>query len=119
MKFRLRSAHFFPGDMYLKGDKELGGGEDGGTLVGDGTPYPVVPLSAVPGREQVMTPTMEMVPLDEEAEAALEEERVRLDATQASMIPIEQLARHLETTRISDQHEEKYVPGFNHTRRGK
>lgn len=118
MKFRLRSAHYWPGDLYLEGDRERGGGEDG-TVVGDGTQYPITVLSKYNPRlrEQVMLPTLEMVPLDAEAEAALEEEQQRLDATQASMIPIEQLARQMEAGRISDQHEATYVPGFDNARR--
>jgi hypothetical protein len=118
MKFRLRSAHYFPGDMYLIGDRETGG-DSGGTIVGDGTQYPVVALSKRPEKEQCMTPTLEMVPLDEEAEEALLEEQARIDATAGSMIQIEELAQQMAALSVSDKHEVKYVPGFDNARRGK
>lgn len=118
MKFRLRSAHYWPGDLYLVGDKEKGGGEDG-TIVGDGTPYKIVPFSKRSLTEPCMTPTMEMEPLDEEAEEALLEEQERLNASAASMVPIEQLARQMESLKVNDEHETKYVPGFDKARRGK
>lgn len=99
MKFRLLSAHYFDGDKYLEGDKENENtkGENMGTVVGDGTPYPV------------RWPTLEMLPLDPEAEALLEKERERLRLNQASMNPIEELSM--------DAYEAEYVPAFNTRRR--
>ena len=112
MKFRLLSAHYFPDDMYLYGDKERQGE---GTLVGDGTPYKVVALSkAKPGE---MTPTLNMEPLDDEAREALEEETERLNSSQASMLPIEQLARTIGLMQTMDMHEATYIPGTANVKR--
>lgn len=98
MKFRLKSAHYFDGDIYLPGDVETAGqGEERGTIVGDGTPY------------KIKWPTLEMEPLDEEAEKWLEKERERLIKNDASMTPVEDLAM--------DSYEKEYVPGFNTRRR--
>lgn len=114
MQFRLKSAHYFPNDMYLPGDRETG---DNGTVVGDGTRYPVVKFSErKPGD---MTPTIEMEPLDEDAEAALEEERERLASVDGGVLLMEQLAQQLQTMQVSDPHDAKYIPGFGNTRRGK
>jgi hypothetical protein len=114
MKLRLKSAHYFPDDKYLYGDKER---EGEGTLVGDGTPYPVVAFSkAKPGE---MCPTLEMEPLDDEAREALEEEHERLAATQASMLPLEQLARTIGQVQNMDMYEQQYVPGQGNVKRGK
>lgn len=107
MKFKLKAAHFFPGDVYLEGEKEV---DDKAVVVGDGTPYPVVALSkAKPGE---MTPTVLMEPLDDEAREALEEEEERLSKATASMVPLEQLARTMEAAFISDDHERRSIPGF-------
>lgn len=97
-KYRLLSAHYFPNDMYLEGDKERKDkGDEAGTIVGDGTPY------------TVQWPTLEMAPLDEEAEAMLERERERLRINDAEMNPVESLAM--------DSYEENYIPGSNRRRR--
>ena len=104
MKFRLKSAHYFDGDIYLPGDTEMATvpnprNPDGpnGTIVGDGTPY------------KVKWPTLEMEPLDEEATEWLKKEEARLIANSASMNPVEDLAM--------DSYEQNYVPGFNTRRR--
>ena len=84
-KFRLLAAHQLrntdlKADVLLLGDKETEHlGDERGTLVGDGTPYPVVHA------------TLEMLPLDAEAEAMLNVERERLSRNHASMNPIDQL----------------------------
>lgn len=101
-KYRLLSAHTFnvDGGVYLEGDKELfdaGKGEEMGAIVGDGTKYPV------------QWPTLEMVALDEEAEAMLERERERLRINDATMNPVEELAM--------DSYEENYIPGSGRRRR--
>lgn len=101
-KYRLLTAHTFnvEGGVYLLGDKEvfdMGKGDEGGTVVGDGTPYPV------------QWPTLEMVPLDKEAEDMLNKERERLRINDASMSPVEELAM--------DGFEENYIPGSNKRRR--
>jgi hypothetical protein len=97
-KYRLRTAHYLPEDKLLPGDleNEQFHGPERGTIVGDGTPYPI------------KWPTLEMVALDDEAEAMLEKERERITANNASMNPIEELSL--------DAYETEYVPGFN-TRR--
>ncbi len=94
MRFRLRSAHYFPEDYLLMGDKENEHlGNERGTIVGDGTPY------------KVTSPTTEMVPLDEEAEEALalEIDRVKRNG---SMNPVDQLPLN------TDAWETRNVPGF-------
>jgi len=50
MRFKLLSKHYFPGDLLV----------DEGTIVGDGTPYPVT------------QPSNAMDPLDDEAQAAVD-----------------------------------------------
>jgi hypothetical protein len=98
MKFRLKSAHYLDGDVYLPGDAEMGWkGDEAGTIIGDGTPY------------KVKWPTLEMEPLDEEAEKFLEKERHRLTTNEASMNPVEELSM--------DSYEREYVPAFNTRRR--
>ena len=100
MKFRLKSAHFIEGDKWLPGDKENEHlGDDKGTIVGDGTPH------------QIKSPTLEMVPLDEEAEKALDAEMERLARNSASMNPVDQLPVR------GDDYDERYVPGFPGTKR--
>lgn len=111
MKFRLLSAHYFPNDKLALGDTELSDrGEEKGTIVGDGTEYPICPLSAP--KVGAMFPTLEMAPLDDEAEEALQEERERLNRNAASMTPLEQLPLQ------GDDYERRYVPGFNVKREG-
>ena len=107
-KFRLRSAHQLRNselktDMWLPGDKETEHlGDERGTLVGDGTLYPVVHA------------TLEMVALDEEGEEMLQREQVRLSNNHASMNPVDQLPITLQqllgTER--DDYDDRYVPGF-------
>lgn len=106
-KFRLLSAHQLrhnqyshAGDMWLPGDKENEHlGDEKGTLVGDGTPYPVV------------SATLEMIPLDEEAEAMIEAEKERLAKGAGTMNPIDQLSTIMQANR--DDYEERYIPGFD------
>jgi hypothetical protein len=98
-KYRLLSAHYLEGDHWLPGDKENDQlGEQKGTIVGDGTPY------------KVKWPTLEMEPLDEEAEAMIGLEQARLATNEASMNPIEDM-------NLEDGWEKDFVPGFNTRRR--
>lgn len=93
-KFRLRSAHFLPNDIWLPGDNEnIAKGDEMGSLVGAGTPY------------QINWPTLEMEPLNEEAKQWLELERQRLTMNDASMNPIDDLP--------VDDYEANYIPGLN------
>jgi hypothetical protein len=95
-KFRLLSAHFFTGDKWLPGDKEMETvGPERGTIVGAGTEH------------EVRWPTLEMEPLNEQATDWLELERERLAANDASMNPVEDI----------DMIDEQYVPGLNVRRR--
>lgn len=112
MKFRLRSAHYFPNDKLLLGDNETADkGEEKGTIVGDGTEWPMCALSApVAG---AMFPTIEMIALDEEAEEALAEEEGRLRANMAAMNPLDKLPMQMGAAASMDTFEERYVPGFN------
>ena len=88
-------------DVWLPGDKENEHlGDDRGTLVGDGTPYVVV------------SATIEMVPLDAEAEGMLAAEEKRLVANSASMNPVDQLPVIMEALLKRDDYESKYIPGF-------
>lgn len=98
-RYRLLSAHYLEGDVLLYGDKENEHlGEEKGVIVGDGTPY------------KVKWPTLEMHPLDEDAEKMLEKERARLVANDASMNPVDEL-------NLEDAWEKDYVPGSNLRRR--
>lgn len=88
-KFRLKTAHVLrhnvaESEVMLMGDKELeeqGLGEEKGAIVGDGTPYPVT------------SATIDMEPLDDEAREMIAAEEERLTQNQASMQPMELLAR--------------------------
>ena len=112
-KFRLRTAHQLrhselKTDVWLPGDKENEHlGDERGTQVGDGTPYPVV------------SATLEMVALDEEGRAMLEIEEARLAHASASMNPIDQLPVTLQALlgHGRDDYEDRYVPGFPGTQR--
>lgn len=105
-KFRLRIAHqmrntTYDSDVWLPGDKENEHlGDDRGTLVGDGTPYPVA------------SATIEMVPLDEEAEAMIGLEEARLARNGGGMNPVDQLPLIMQALVQKDDYEERYVPGF-------
>jgi hypothetical protein len=100
-QYRLLTAHYIEGDKWLPGDKENESyGDARGTIVGDGTEH------------KIRWPTLEMVPLDEEAEKMMERERQRLAANQASMTPVEDLALTM------DDYEARYVPGFQNAKRG-
>jgi len=105
-KFRLLAAHQLrntelKADVLLLGDRETEHlGDERGTLVGDGTPYPVVHA------------TLEMLPLDADAEAMLEVERERLASNHASMNPIDQLPVMLAQLAGRDDYDNRYVPGF-------
>lgn len=95
-KFRLLRAHYIDGDKWLPGDMENEHlGEEKGTVVGDGTPH------------KIKWPTLEMEPLDAEAEALIEKERERLIADSAAP-PVDSLPMN--------DYEKEYTPGFN-TRR--
>lgn len=99
-QYRLRSAHYMPGDKWLPGDVENENilGPEKGTIVGDGTPH------------VVNWPTLEMEPLDDEASAMIAKEMKRLEINSATMKPVENLSMHM------DQYEKNYIPGLN-TRR--
>lgn len=108
-KFRLRTAHQLRNadlkhDAWLPGDKENENlGDERGTLVGSGTPYPVTYA------------TLEMQPLDAEAEAMIETEQARLARAQASMNPVDQLPvtlREMMGVGPRDDYEDRYLPGF-------
>jgi len=108
-KFRLLAAHQLrnsdlKADVLVLGDRETEHlGEERGTLVGDGTSYPIVHA------------TLEMLPLDNEAEAMLDVERDRLASNSASMNPVDQLPVMLAGGR--DDYDNRYVPGFPGTAR--
>lgn len=98
-RYRLKSAHYIEGDKYLPGDTENEAqGPEKGTIVGDGTPH------------VIKWPTLEMEPLDEEAEKIIEKERERLTKNDAVMNPIEKLD-------LENAWEANYVPGLNIRRR--
>jgi len=103
-KFRLLSAHQLrntdlKADVLLPSDKETEHlGEERGMIVGDGTMYPVIHA------------TLEMLPLDEEAEAMLNVERERLVRNHASMNPVDQLPVQVVGGR--DDYDDRYIPGF-------
>jgi len=106
-KFRLLAAHQLrntdlKADVLLLGDRETEHlGDERGTIVGDGTPYPVIHA------------TLEMLPLDAEAEAMLDVERERLSRNHASMNPIDQLPVVLaQLTGGRDDYDDRYLPGF-------
>jgi len=97
--YRLRIPHELETNdgqrLWLPGDvtnEPLG--DERGTIVGDGTPY------------RVRWPTLEMIPLDDEARAAIRKEQERLDINQGTMNPIEALPIN------EDDYEERYVPGM-------
>ena len=106
-KFRLLAAHQLrnselKADVLVLGDRETEHlGDARGTLVGDGTPYPVIHA------------TLEMEPLDDEAEAMLTVERERLGRN--SMNPIDQLPVQMVGGR--DDYDDRYLPGFPGTER--
>lgn len=104
-RYRLLSAHYLPDDKYLLGDKETEHiREEGGAVVGDGTPH------------RVDWPTLEMEPLDDEARAMLDKERERLEKAHTSMNPIEALALQYNPM-LMDKYEEDYIPGTGQRRR--
>jgi hypothetical protein len=110
-RYRLRSAHYIDGDKWLPGDVDVKDVDerfppeegqtrsDRGTVVGAGTDH------------VIRWPTLEMVPLNAEAEHMLELERKRLDTNTASMNPVDDLPMEM------DQHEKRYIPGFPGHRR--
>ena len=112
-KFRLKSAHqmrnvHLNSDAWLPGDKENEHlGDERGTLVGTDTPYPVV------------SATLEMVALDEEAEVMIAAEEERLARNHASMNPVDQLPITLQQLVGGgrDDYDERYIPGFAGTPR--
>jgi hypothetical protein len=105
-KFRLKAAHQLrhsgvDSDVWLPGDTENEHlGDEKGTLVGDGTPYPV------------KSATIEMVALDDEAEAMIRDERDRLARNHTSMNPVEHLPTVLQALVQRDDYDDRYVPGF-------
>jgi hypothetical protein len=95
-RYRLKSAHYLAGDKWLPGDAENQHlGDERGTIVGDGTDH------------EVKWPTLEMEPLDAEAEEMIEREKARLAANNAAMNPLDELPLEM------DQYEQNYVPGLN------
>jgi hypothetical protein len=108
-RFRLRTAHALynreinNAPVVVNGDQENEHmGPDKGTIVGTGTPYPIV------------SATQEMIPLDEEAEQMIAAEEERLARAMATMNPLERLPMTLEPR---DDYDDRYVPGFPGTRR--
>jgi hypothetical protein len=79
-KYRLLRAHFLPGDKLLMGDQENESLGRPGEIVGDGTPH------------EVLWPTTDMEPLDDEARAMIKKERERIAANRGAMNPVESLA---------------------------
>jgi hypothetical protein len=110
-RFRLKTAHVmmhtsYSTEVVLEGDKEAidaGKGEEKGTIVGDGTPYKVV------------SATLEMEPLDDEARVMIDEEIDRLSKLQGSMQPLELLAKQFGAP--VDDFEKRFLPGFPGTPR--
>jgi len=104
-RFRLRAAHHLMNaemktPAWLPGDTENEHlGPERGTIVGDGTPYPIE------------SATTEMVPLDAEAEAMLAAEEERLARNGGTRTPVD----HLPGT-TGDDFESRYVPGTNKPR---
>jgi hypothetical protein len=107
-RFRLKSAHQLrnielKADAWLPGDRETEHlGDERGTIVGTGTAYPIV------------SATLEMEPLDDEAREMIAAEEQRLARAEASMDPVNQLAVTLQglTAPQRDNYDEKYIPGF-------
>lgn len=110
-KFRLVSAHIIRHsghntDVWLPGDMENEHlGAEMGTIVGDGTPYPVV------------SATLMMVPLDKGGDAMIADEEQRLANNRASMNPVDQLPTSVGEPR--DDYDERYIPGFAGVQRPK
>jgi len=106
-KFRLLASHQLrnsdlKADVLLLGDKETEHlGDERGMIVGDGTPY------------RIAHATLEMLPLDGEAEDMLEVERARLAHNNASMNPVDQLPTMLaQLAAGKDDYDDRYIPGF-------
>jgi hypothetical protein len=112
-KYRLLTAHQLrheglKSDVWLPGDKENEHlGDERGTVVGDGTDYPVV------------SPTVQMVALDTSGEAMLDGERSRLARNETSMNPIDNLPTTLAQLLGGgrDDYDDRYIPGFPGTPR--
>ena len=106
-RFRLRAAHYLMNaemktPAWLPGDTDNEHlGPERGTVVGDGTPYPIE------------SATTEMVPLDAEAEAMIAAEEERLALNGGTMSPVDQLPG---TTGGRDDYESRFVPGSNKPR---
>jgi hypothetical protein len=106
-RFRLRAAHYLQNvemktSVWLPGDTDNEHlGPERGTMVGDGTPYPITDA------------TTEMIPLDAEAEAMIAAEEERLARNGGTMTPVDQLPG---TTGGGDDYESRYVPGSNRPR---
>lgn len=110
-RYRLRSAHYIDGDKYLLGDVDVRDvderfpPEEGqtrterGTVVGADTDH------------VIRWPTLEMEPLNAEAEHMLGLERKRLETNTATMNPVDDLPLGM------DEHEKRYIPGFPGQRR--
>jgi hypothetical protein len=102
-RYRLRIAHELETQdgtqrVYVPGDMDNEAGEGSGTVVGDGTPY------------RVRWPTLDMIPLDDEAEAMIAREEERLARNAAVNNPIPEGAG-------TDYFEEHYIPGSPGRRR--
>lgn len=100
-KYRLLTAHYIAGDKWLPGDFENQNlGEEKGTIVGAGTDH------------LIEWPTLEMIPLNEAAEAMLEKERQRLERNAGSMNPVDMLPNG-----VADPYDSNYVAGTGARRR--
>ena len=103
-RFRLKSAHHlwnedFKAPALVNGDMENEHmGDEKGTVVGTGTPW------------RVDSATIEMVPLDAEAEAMLAAEEERLARNNATMNPIERLP--MTAGDVRDDYDDRFIPGF-------
>ena len=112
-KFRLLTAHQLrhaelKTDAWLPGDKENEHlGDERGTVVGDGTDYPVI------------HPTVQMVAIDESGQEMLDREYARLTHNETSMNPLEHLPATLAQLLGGgrDDYEDRYIPGFPGTPR--
>jgi hypothetical protein len=95
-------------DVCLPGDQENHHlGDERGTEVGDNTAYPIV------------SATLQMVALDEEAETMLRAEAERLAKNNGSMNPVDQLPVNLQQLLGvgRDDYDDRYLPGFPGTPR--
>ena len=106
-KYRLRVPHELEEEtrdgiqrVWLPGDTtNESQGEERGTVVGDGTKY------------KVKWPTLEMIPLDDEAREMIAREENRLMENHGVMNPVDALPID------RDAYEDRYIPGMDGVRR--